>query len=117
MLSFLPLLLLVNGRSTRPLYHPDSSHIQEAYRRADTINRDARTKVAMLALQPNWIQGGSSFWYRRDELGGKSEFIRVDARTGAKTPAFDAVRLARHSRRSLGRLWIPSVSPSEASAT
>ncbi len=88
------------------LAHSQAVDVAAAYRRADTVNRDAAARVAMLRLEPNWIDDGS-FWYRKDEIGGSSEYIRVDARTGAKTPLFDAPRLAAALVKETGKTVDP----------
>jgi dipeptidyl aminopeptidase/acylaminoacyl peptidase len=91
MLSLIVSLLL---KSELPLYHPTQAEVASAYKRADTLSRDARAKVSMLSLLPTWLDNGAAFWYRKETVDGKSEFIRVDCRTGAKTAPFDKTRLA-----------------------
>ena len=88
------------------LAHSQTVDVAAAYHRADTVNRDAAARVAMLRLEPNWIDAGA-FWYRKDELGGSSAYVRVDARTGAKTPLFDAPRLAAALAKETGKAVDP----------
>jgi dipeptidyl aminopeptidase/acylaminoacyl peptidase len=57
----------------------------------------------MVVLQPNWLERGAAFWYRRDESGDRREFIRVDGHTGAKSPLFDASRLAAALSKETGK--------------
>ncbi|HMC12475.1 MAG TPA: prolyl oligopeptidase family serine peptidase, partial [Pirellulaceae bacterium] len=45
-------------------------------------------------LTPHWFDGGSKFWYRNDLVGGKREFILVDAKQGQRERAFDHEKLA-----------------------
>ena len=58
-----------------------------------------------LAIEPHWIDG-AHFWYKRDVeqrdgTRGK-RFVRVDARTGERTAAFDHERLAAQLAVKLG---------------
>lgn len=46
------------------------------------------------SLDPHWFAEGKKFWYRRGLLGGKHEFIVVDAVAGTKTLAFDHAKVA-----------------------
>jgi dipeptidyl aminopeptidase/acylaminoacyl peptidase len=45
-------------------------------------------------LAANWFDGGQRFWYRNDLAGGKRQFVLVDAKAGARQPAFDHEKLA-----------------------
>ena len=51
------------------------------------------------SVTPNWIGEGGDFWYLRNPEPDAREFVRVDAATGEKTPAFDhdgiALEIAR----------------------
>ena len=109
MIPLLPALLL--SRFERPLYHPSTAEVAAAYRRADVVGREAAGRVAMLRLEPNWIEGGSAFWYRKDGLGERREFVRVDAKTGAKSAVFDPARLAASLATALGRPVDPQKLP------
>ena len=57
----------------------------------------------MLRLEPAWIEGGKAFVYRKELPGGASEFVRVEAATGAKSTPFDVARLAAALSKELGR--------------
>ncbi|RYG25206.1 hypothetical protein EON82_07965, partial [bacterium] len=100
-MNVLPLLIpaLLHPNSSpaslaRPLYQPTTSQLAASYKRADEFGRQAASKVAMLRLDPTWIEGGKVLLYRKDAVGGTSEFVRVDATSGAKSAPFDATRLA-----------------------
>ncbi len=63
------------------------------YQRAMGL-RERFTDLAVdVAGSPTWIEGTSSFWYRKSVVGG-SEFMLVDASATEKGPAFDHARLA-----------------------
>ncbi len=97
------LLFLAKGLPEARPYHPSTAEVAAAYARADTISLDSRAKAAMLTLNANWLDGGKAFWYRKDELGGKGEFIKVEVGTGAKSPLFDANRLAAALAKATGK--------------
>ena len=99
MLPIFPALLLARHALTE---RSSPAEVAAAYHRADAYSRETAAKVAMLRLEPNWIEDGKAFWYRRDLVGGGAEFVRVDSRTGAKTPLFDATRLAAALAKETG---------------
>lgn len=65
----------------------------EDYRRAATVRQSLDGLTVGVAGAPAWIDGTSSFWYRLS-VGGGHEFVRADAETLQKQPAFDHARLA-----------------------
>ena len=107
--ALLPVLLL--SGTARPLYRPSQRDLVAAYRRADSLGRENAARVAILRLEPNWLDGGSALWYRRDGLEGRREFVRVDTRTGAKTPLFDHARLAASLGKETGKTVAPDQLP------
>ncbi|CAN5546078.1 S9 family peptidase [soil metagenome] len=112
MLSLLASLVVVaNGSPDSQLYHPTTAEVAANYARADTISRDTRAKAAMLTLDANWFDGGKSFWYRKDDLEGKGEFIQVESSTGKKSPLFDATRLAAAIQKETGKPVDPTKLP------
>ncbi|MFO1529825.1 MAG: prolyl oligopeptidase family serine peptidase [Kiritimatiellia bacterium] len=48
-----------------------------------------RNKVFRDVLEPVWLPGGSSFWYRIATAPGTFEYVLVDAETGRRTTAPD----------------------------
>jgi dipeptidyl-peptidase 4 len=52
-------------------------------------------------VRPNWLVGGTRFWYRTLTAEG-SEFVLVDVDKGAKTPAFDHAKLAEALSKASG---------------
>jgi dipeptidyl aminopeptidase/acylaminoacyl peptidase len=65
----------------------------------------AQPRIFQDTVQPHWFGNGSQFWYRRDLPQGAREFVRVDALSGRRQPAFDHQRVAR----SLGLLTAAAV--------
>jgi dipeptidyl-peptidase-4 len=61
-----------------------------------------RHSVRNAAIAPNWIGDTDQFWYRRDTAAG-TDFQRVDARNGARSPAFDHHRVADRLARASGQ--------------
>lgn len=58
----------------------------------------------------NWIGSSDRFWYLRQTAAG-SEFVVIDAATGARAPAFDAVRVAAALARITGTQVTASALP------
>ena len=109
-LPVLALVLTAKG-SARPPSHPSPTEIAAAYRRADAVSRESAARAFGLRLDPTWIDDGRAFWYRREGSDGTAEFVRVDARTGAKTALFDAPRLAAALAKETGRSVDPGRLP------
>jgi dipeptidyl aminopeptidase/acylaminoacyl peptidase len=64
------------------------------YNRAERfLNWHAETIVSGDEVDPEWLENGSSFWYR-NRLGEGHEFIFVDPGTATRRPLFDHHRLA-----------------------
>lgn len=64
------------------------------------LGSNLRSAVKNQSVEPHWIGNSGSFWYQRDEAGGKS-YVRVDSRTGARSPLFDHAALAAALTRTL----------------
>jgi dipeptidyl-peptidase 4 len=63
------------------------------YARAEKfLNYNTNRLVLHVAAQPSWV-GDDRFWYRTTTENG-TEFVLVDAATGAKTAAFDQAKMA-----------------------
>ena len=63
------------------------------YARAEKfLNYNTNRLVLHVAAQPTWV-GDDRFWYRTTTENG-TEFVLVDAATGAKTAAFDQTKMA-----------------------
>ena len=60
-------------------------------------------KVYRDRIEPHWIEGNTSFWYRLDLPDRKREFILVDASAGSRKPAFDHRRAAEVLKEKLGK--------------
>jgi dipeptidyl aminopeptidase/acylaminoacyl peptidase len=65
----------------------------EDYRRAATVDQRMEGLTVGVAEAPHWIGDTEQFWYRLSVPGG-NEFVRVDASSQQKMPAFDHGRLA-----------------------
>jgi dipeptidyl-peptidase-4 len=63
------------------------------YARAEKfLNYNTNRLVLHVAAQPSWV-GDDRFWYRTTTENG-TEFVLVDAATGAQTAAFDQTKMA-----------------------
>ncbi|HEX3876725.1 MAG TPA: DPP IV N-terminal domain-containing protein [Bryobacteraceae bacterium] len=63
------------------------------YERAQSLRSKTQGGVINEPRTPTWIGETDHFWYARIVKGG-TEFVLVDAATGAKKPAFDQEKLA-----------------------
>jgi hypothetical protein len=70
--------------------------------------RDLRMKSSDLVVgtpgPAAWIGGSEHFWYPKTVKGG-TEFVLVDAETGAKKPAFDQEKLAAVISKATGHTY------------
>ncbi|RYG68847.1 hypothetical protein EON77_15145 [bacterium] len=111
MLAFLASVILGGPGAALTPYVPTPAELVAAYRRADTGGAAQAARATMLRLDPQWIERGRAFWYREDGPDGTSAFLRVDALTGAKTPLFDAPRLAAALQKETGTAVDPAKLP------
>ena len=63
------------------------------YERGQSLRTKSQGLVVNEPRTPTWIGESDHFWYARTVKGG-TEFLLVDASTGAKKPAFDQAKLA-----------------------
>jgi dipeptidyl aminopeptidase/acylaminoacyl peptidase len=68
--------------------------------------------VRNLTVEPHWIEGTDSFWYRRD-TEADHEFVLVNPETGAKQPAFDHQAVAALISTTTGQQADPGQLPFE----
>lgn len=81
---------------------------REDYERAAGLRERFSGKVYRETVRPRWLAGNNEFWYRVTTGPGAHEFVLVDARNGARRPAFDHARLAE----ALAKLGIAHVTAS-----
>jgi dipeptidyl aminopeptidase/acylaminoacyl peptidase len=72
------------------------------YRRAAALPQSLSGLTIDVAQPPAWIGSTNQFTYRKSVRGG-NEFVRVDAVSGSKAPAFDHTRLAVALSAAAGR--------------
>lgn len=89
---------------------PDSP-IWQAYDRAQRFGSSQLDGLVRNArVEANWSDDGNHFWYRRETADG-AEFIRVDALTGMREPAFDHAALAAALTAASGQTYLPERLP------
>lgn len=85
----------------------------DTYARAERfMGRNARTLVYGAEVNPQWINGQSSFWFRNRSSDG-FEFVRVNAATGDRRRAFDHARLAAALSLAADTSYVPFDLPFE----
>jgi dipeptidyl-peptidase-4 len=72
------------------------------YARAMGLAERTQDTVFRTRFRPQWLPGGSNFWYRVDTGPGASEFVHVDAVKGVREPLFDSGKLASLLGKALG---------------
>jgi dipeptidyl aminopeptidase/acylaminoacyl peptidase len=72
------------------------------YERAFSLRQVFEGKVLNASVDPEWITNSTRFWYRRQTSTNTGNYVVVDAATGAKTPAFDHVKLAETLAKATG---------------
>ncbi|NCO42679.1 MAG: hypothetical protein AUJ96_21240 [Armatimonadetes bacterium CG2_30_66_41] len=85
--------------------------VRADYERAERFGSPAMDRLVYKAkVNANWIEGAPRFWYR-NLVRGESEFILVDAKQGARQPAFDHARLAAALSAATGVVYQPGKLP------
>jgi len=75
----------------------------DAATRARELEQHTRDTVLNARVDAHWLNGRPSFWYKRQTGIKTTAFVRVDAASAAKRPAFDHPRLAAAWQRVLGK--------------
>lgn len=83
------------------------------YERAAGLRESLQGKMIGDTIRPQWLEGGTKFWYRIQRAGGANEFVLIDAATGVRSPLFDADRLAAALQVETGRDVDPKRLPIE----
>ncbi|MGD9561217.1 MAG: DPP IV N-terminal domain-containing protein [Pyrinomonadaceae bacterium] len=101
MFLFAVLLTLVELRPF-PAQAPSHPFAAADYAAASALlGPNLRGTVKNQSVEPHWIGNSGSFWYQRDETQGTS-YVRVDPKTGKRTPLFDHAAVAAALARALG---------------
>ncbi|MBS1724050.1 MAG: S9 family peptidase [Armatimonadetes bacterium] len=110
MLALILNLLLV-PQGSLPAYRPTTAQIAAAYKRADTIGAVWNSQAFLLKLEPHWLDGGKSFWYRTEESDGTSSYVRVESTSGVEAPLFDHAAVAAALQKEVGQTMDPKRLP------
>jgi dipeptidyl aminopeptidase/acylaminoacyl peptidase len=76
------------------------------YQRAMALGDRYQAASPGMAEPATWIEGTSRLWYRRSVAGGH-EFVRVDAESLERGPAFDHEKLAAALSKATGGSYTP----------
>lgn len=81
-------------------------------RAARFLVQNADQWVLNRSVLPHWrLDGGENFTYVKDLGHGRTEFVRVQADTGARSQPFDATIVAQGLTKALGNLVQPDQLP------
>jgi dienelactone hydrolase len=80
------------------------------YQRATGLRAKYQAAAINIAEPATWIDKTPRFWYRKSVKGGH-QFLRVDAETLEKRPAFDHEKLASALSKAAGRSYTPVTLP------
>ncbi len=81
------------------------------YERVTRLARSWRGALHAFAPELHWTADGGALWFQHDHADGRREFVLVDARDGARRPAFDTAALAAALEPALGRELDPERLP------
>ena len=74
-------------------FQPTHQQMIERYKRAERIDSLTKNAVFKSTVNAHWAADGKSFWYCNILKDSVLEYIRVDAVSGKKSPAFNAEKL------------------------
>ena len=83
------------------------------YERSSGLAQKTENTVFRSRVRPEWLPGGTRFWYRIDTAPGTHEFVLVDAVAGTRRPLFDHAAAARAATQTLGTEVRPDALPFE----
>src|SRR5262245_39292565 len=85
----------------------EAGQMWEKYVRAERfLPWNAARLTSDFTIKPYWIDSGDRFWYRYKNRTG-TEFILVNPKPEARSPAFDHHRLAAALSVAAGRAYSP----------
>lgn len=74
--------------------------MEERYQRAEQfLSWKKGEYIRNDVVSPNWIGDNDAFWYTRTNDQGGTEFVRIDAASGERSPAFDQALIASEVSR------------------
>jgi len=86
-----------------PDYKPSHAEIVTNYKEAASRDSAVLKTIGGLSVVPHWIKGEDAFWYSNVLAGGKTEYIYVNAKTGAKKPLFDTDKMKAAIQEATGK--------------
>jgi len=96
-LALLTLLLLTSF----PPHSASAQGSRSDYQRAISLPARTENTVFRSRVRPEWLTGGTHFWYRIETGPGTHGFVGVDAGNGRREPLFDHTRAAEAARTAI----------------
>ncbi|MGX5816945.1 prolyl oligopeptidase family serine peptidase [Chitinophaga lutea] len=107
LLLFLPCCLSLGVSAQQTPFQPDRTEILRRVSESGRLQRETPRTVLYTNVNAQWADDGRSFWYCNEGPEGKRAYLRADAATGVKRPAFDAARLASALQQATGAVSNP----------
>ncbi|MBV4357543.1 S9 family peptidase [Pinibacter aurantiacus] len=85
-----------------PDYKPSHAEMVANYKEAARRDSAVLKTIGGFSVVPHWIKGEEAFWYSNVLAGGKTEYIYVNAKTGAKKPLFDTDKMKAAIQEATG---------------
>ena len=67
----------------------------------------AEPKIYRERIEPNWLEGGTRFWYSVDQPDGKRDFVLIDAEAGTRKSGPDALAFVDGDLKFAGATDLP----------
>ncbi|WP_443938716.1 prolyl oligopeptidase family serine peptidase [Pedobacter sp. MW01-1-1] len=97
----------LNAKAQMVPYAPSAADITQAYQRANTLDTVLRNIPTNNEILPIWRKDGTAFWYKKNLPNKNWEYMYVDVKSGKRTSAFDANKLAVALEKATGEKQMP----------
>ena len=84
----------IEAQSLQP-YYPGRHQELQAYKNMERLDSLGKNCVFKSNVHAHWQTDGNNFWYKNNLINNKSEYLLINALTGAKQKAFDHAAMAK----------------------